>query len=262
MTWTSLDWRIGSGGLAHQTSLRQGVRLGQIFYMMSLESSVWAESSAVLLFSIWTDELKCCFLTFCLPANPWPDPFHTNCSCQDPHLTFTLMWRPSNPWDPLSLWILSPSKPFMDIVAWHFLRFSCTFPYLTMLLFFLGEVYFLFFLLRIWHISSEKCWVKSSVSVVFRVCQDNPQLHRSLQMFLTPWWLFTARKPLGDPSVSRLVSQTLSQAHYSAAWRFSFIALYYRWLINHLNPSLVSNSKRKETRVVVSVSLLSIFLLN
>lgn len=99
------------------------------------------------------------------------------------------------------------------------------------------------------HSAHFQCAVLSwiiTVGVLFLgVCQSNRRLLRSLQMFLTPWWLFTARQPLGDLPVSRSASQSLSPAHYSLAWRFSFIALYYQLLINHLNPSLVSNSKRR-----------------
>lgn len=56
----------------------------------------------------------------------------------------------------------------------------------------------------------------------FWVCRVNPGLLRSLQMFLTPWCLFTARRPLRDLRAGR----SASQAHYPVAWRFRFIALY------------------------------------
>lgn len=63
--------------------------------------------------SVPLEPLKCCFfsfkISFCLTANPWPDPFHTNCNCQDPQLTLASTWWPSDP----------ETHLFKDTVAWQ-----------------------------------------------------------------------------------------------------------------------------------------------
>lgn len=187
--------------------------------------------------------LKCCFSsfrigcgTFLFTANLWPDLFHTNCCCQALQLTFTSMWWPSRPeihlfmaivaQQPFRYWNMATLAVFLtDAVPPTLCQLTTPFIFLKggggcwfyeeMAQFVDGS-----FL----HSPRERCRVKSSVSAGFWVCHDNPEWPRSLQMFLTPWWLFTAQKALRDLTVSRLLSQSLSQAHYSAAWRSSFIA--------------------------------------
>lgn len=156
-------------------------------------------SASARLCSTWTAALKCCFfsfkISFCLTANPWPDPFHTNCNCQDPQLTLASTWWPSDPethlfmdtvaWQPFRntlKWQILPSSSQM---VWGSRPFNTLPPCCTRLF-----SWWIFF-------CNARLSQETAVSSVelnhqcqrgfFGVCQTNSGLFRSLQMFLTLW---------------------------------------------------------------------------